>query len=268
MKLTADWIVGFVDGDGLFGISKTQQTDQFYFVVSQHKRSVHVLYELKTFFQCGSVHKTEKNMCEYKVSAKKHLIEIIIPFFEQHTLKTNKQKTFEYMAQNCLNSIESKRQLNVNNVNHKLTIDWLIGFIDAQGSFVCSLVNNQFISQMIIGLHAKDSIILDKIKDYLGYGVRYARKTGTEVFQLSAQKDKHHFINTYLLTKGSKDRLRTHKRIVARKWSKIVLFLQTDQHKTQLGWNKAYKKYVNFKKALQTPFLVEDRVRPVLQKAE
>nr|ALA63888.1 putative LAGLIDADG homing endonuclease [Pseudopleurococcus sp. A SAG 2039] len=267
MKLTAEWIVGFVDGDGHFGISQTLNTDRFSFIVSQDQRSVHVLYELKTFFQCGSVHKAGKNMCEYKVSAKKQLIEIIIPFFEQHALKTEKRKTFEYMAQNCLNSMESKRQLNINTVDDKLTLDWLIGFIDAEGSFVCSLVNNQFIAQMIIGLDPKDSRILDKIKDFLGYGVRYA-KTGTEVFQLSAQKDKYHFINTYVLTKGSKDRLRTHKRIGARKWSKLILFLQTDQHKTQLGWNKAYKKYLNFKKALQTGFLVEDRVRPALEEAE
>lgn len=247
MKLTPEWIVGFVDGDGYFGFFENEKETKFYFVVSQDKRSISVLYELKTFFKCGSVHKAGANMREYKISSIKHLKEIIIPFFNKYKLQTSKKKSFEIFV--------NKLNLNINlnlikNENKILNSDWLIGFIDAEGSFVCSLIGKQFISQLIIGLNSKDAEILDFIKNYLGFGVRYTRKDGTEIFQLSSQKDKYLFVTKYLLTKGNKDRLRTEKRICARKWSKIILLIQEKKHLTPLGWKKIYNKYKDFKEYL------------------
>lgn len=277
MKITADWIVGFVDGDGHFGVSKTQVgTNRFYFGVSQDERSVQVLYQLKTFFKCGRVQKNIGQKWEYRVNVQKHLVDIIIPFFEKHALKTTKQKAFETMARGCFESLEMKKQPAVDLVNSKLTPEWLVGFIDAQGSFVCSLINpqlglteRQFVSRVILGLNSKDAAILDRIKSYLGYGDRYTNQTGEEILQLSAQEDNYRFINDYLLTKGSKDRLRTHKRIIARRWSKIVLLVQTNQHTTLLGWEKVYQKYKLFKTSvISSDILVEDRVRPVSKETE
>ena len=247
MKLTPEWIVGFVDGDGHFGFFENENERKFYFVVSQDKRSINVLYELKTFFKCGSVHKAGANMREYKVSSIEHLKSIIVPFFQKYHLKTSKKENFEILV--------NKLNLNINlnltkNKNIELNSDWLLGFIDAEGSFVCSLIGKQFISQMIIGLNSKDSEILDSIKSYLGFGIRYTRKDGTEIFQLSSQKDKYLFITKYLLTKGNKDRLRTEKRICARKWSKIILLIQEKEHLTPSGWGKVYNKYINFKEYL------------------
>ena len=264
MKITANWIVGFVDGDGHFGYIKTSDnTDRFYFVVSQDKRSINVLYALKAFFKCGSVHKAGQNMYEYKVSAKKHLLEIIIPFFKNNPLQSSKQKDFELFCiylwksqqdSEVLNFNQWKKELQslkfqkTNDSNVCLNRDWLLGFIDAEGCFVCSLVKNQFISQLIIGLSSIDTALLDEIKKFLGCGIRYSRKNGVEIFQLSSQKDKLLFVNNFLFTKGGKDNLRTEKRIKARKWGKMILFLETGQHKTKEGWDKLYLKYTRFKK--------------------
>ena len=66
MKLTNDWIVGFADGDGHFGFDQTPGLERSWFVLSQDKRSVDVLYAVKAFFKCGTVHKAGKNMMEYK----------------------------------------------------------------------------------------------------------------------------------------------------------------------------------------------------------
>jgi len=251
MKLTNDWIVGFVDGDGYFGINKTNvDTDRFSFVVSQDKRSVSVLYAIKAFFKCGSVYKVGKNRMEYKVSSTKHLVAIIIPFFEKNPLRTMKRESFSMMAQQCFHSCQIKKSLNIEK-DLSLNLDWLIGFIDAEGSFLCSFVEKQFIPKMIIGLHSKDFFILDCIQKYLGYGIRYTGKNQVEIFQLSSQKDNYLFLTNYVLTKSSKDRLKTQKRIQARKWSKLILFLQTNQHLTPEGWTKAYTKYVNFKNSLK-----------------
>lgn len=247
MKLTPEWIVGFVDGDGHFGFFENEKETRFYFVVSQNKRSISVLYKLKTFFKCGSVHKAGNNMREYKVSSIKHLKEIIIPFFQKYNLQTSKKESFEILV----NKINLKNNLNlISNKNKILNSDWLIGFIDAEGSFICSLIGKQFISQLIIGLNPKDTKILDCIQNYLGFGVRYTRKDGTEIFQLSSQKDKYLFITKYLLTKGNRDRLITEKRLCARKWSKIILLIQEKKHLTPLGWEKIYNKYKDFKEYL------------------
>ncbi|MGB7651012.1 MAG: LAGLIDADG family homing endonuclease [Gallionella sp.] len=262
MKLTPEWIVGFVDGDGHFGFFENQNEKRFYFVVSQDKRSINVLYELKAFFKCGSVHKAGANMREYKVSSVDHLKKIIIPFFQKYNLKTSKKQDFEILACACHRLTESQgvNKLNLNgylslikNKSIVLNSDWLLGFIDAEGCFVCSLIKDkQYISQIIIGLSSKDSEILDAIKSYLGFGVRYTRKDGTEIFQISSQEDKYLFVTKYLLTKGSKDRLRTEKRICARKWSKIILLIQEKKHRSEetSERDKVYNQYMNFKKYL------------------
>lgn len=253
MKLTNDWIVGFVDGDGHFGYGNTKQkTDRFYFVISQDKRSVDVLYAIKSFFKCGSVHKAGKNMMEYKVTSKKHLVDIIIPFFEQNPLQTKKQISFIKLADTCLTEI---RALNLRS-KKQLTDQWLLGFLDAEASFVCSKNGRRFLPQIILGLNPKDKEILDRIQQWIGYGIRYSRKDKTEIFQLSSQPDLYRFINQFLLTKGSKDQLRTQKRIQVRKWCKLVIFLYTKQHLTSDGFLKACHKFDLFKKAK-----VEDRVR-------
>src|SRR5436305_6692331 len=60
--VTAQWVVGFVDGEGCFSISIFRNRTcahgwqvQPEFTVSQGARSVQVLYLLEQYFECGSV---------------------------------------------------------------------------------------------------------------------------------------------------------------------------------------------------------------------
>lgn len=239
--LNPSWIVGFVDGDGHFGFSKDKNL--FYFVISQDKRSINVLYEIKTFFQCGSVHKAGKNMREYKVTVNKSLLTIIIPFFQKNPLQTSKKKSFQdWIAQfsACL-AIDIPCLIGSIDFNH-----WLIGFTDAEGSFVCSIINKTIRPQFIIGLNAIDQPVLDLIYQRLGYGVRYKRKNGVELFQLSSNKTMCAFARQFVLTNGFKDRLKTDKRIRARKWCKIIFLMEQKQHKNDLGFKKIQNLYSRF----------------------
>jgi len=95
MKLTSQWIAGFVDGEGCFhiGYYKTGQI-QPEFVVVQHTRSVKVLYGLKSFFGCGSVRRQKPNLWAYRVRNRAHILDKIIPFFEKNHLKTIKKVDF------------------------------------------------------------------------------------------------------------------------------------------------------------------------------
>ena len=87
------------------------------FVVTQHKRNITTLQALKKFFKCGAVTKNNNDIYHYRVKNVKHLLEIIVPFFEKYPLKTSKR--FEVLIFKELCSIlKSKEHLNVENYNH------------------------------------------------------------------------------------------------------------------------------------------------------
>jgi hypothetical protein len=101
MKLDAQWVVGFVDGEGCFfiGINPHLEMTTGYqvlpeFTVVQHKRDIQLLYALKDFFNCGVVRKNHEDRMAYRVRSVEHLREIIIPFFEKHLLKSKKRIDF------------------------------------------------------------------------------------------------------------------------------------------------------------------------------
>jgi hypothetical protein len=101
MKLSADWITGFVDGEGCFhvGISKHPEMSTGYqvlpeFTVVQHERDVQVLHALKAHFGCGVVRQNHGDRMAYRVRKRDHLLKHIVPFFMKHPLKTKKRLDF------------------------------------------------------------------------------------------------------------------------------------------------------------------------------
>ncbi len=102
MNLEPQWVVGFVDGEGCFHVGINQHADMTAgfqvlpeFTVVQHERDVQALHALKAFFGCGVVRKNHGDRMAYRVRSKEHLLERIIPFFEQHELKTKKRVDFQ-----------------------------------------------------------------------------------------------------------------------------------------------------------------------------
>ena len=102
MKLEAQWITGFVDGEGCFHVGINphhEMTARFQvlpeFTVVQHKRDVQVLHALKDYFGCGVVRTNHGDRMAYRVRSKSHLLEHIIPFFVKHPLKTRKNVDFK-----------------------------------------------------------------------------------------------------------------------------------------------------------------------------
>ena len=100
-KLEAQWVAGFVDGEGCFyvGINAQPEMKTGYqvlpeFTVVQHERDVQLLYALKKFFGCGVVRQNHGDRMAYRVRGVEHLLERVIPFFERHPLKTRKQVDF------------------------------------------------------------------------------------------------------------------------------------------------------------------------------
>ena len=101
MNLHAEWITGFVDGEGCFhvGISTHRDMKAGFqvlpeFTVVQHERDVQILYALKDYFGCGVVRVDHGDRMAYRVRKLKNLSENIVPFFMKHPLKTKKNVDF------------------------------------------------------------------------------------------------------------------------------------------------------------------------------
>jgi LAGLIDADG endonuclease len=101
VKLDAQWITGFVDGEGCFHVGINPHADMTAgfqvlpeFTVVQHKRDVQVLHALKSYFDCGVVRVNNGDRMAYRVRGMQHLLERIVPFFVKHPLKTSKNVDF------------------------------------------------------------------------------------------------------------------------------------------------------------------------------
>src|SRR5687767_3058817 len=101
MKLSAEWITGFVDGEGCFhvGINAHPEMSAGFqvlpeFTIVQHERDVQLLHAIKSYFGCGVVRRNHGVRMAYRVRSKEHLMERIVPFFTQHPLKTKKHLDF------------------------------------------------------------------------------------------------------------------------------------------------------------------------------
>lgn len=100
-KLEAQWVVGFVDGEGCFfvGINKHPEMSSGFqvlpeFTVVQHRRDIQLLHALKEFFGCGVVRSNHAERMAYRVRGLDHLNDGIVPFFEKHSLKSKKKLDF------------------------------------------------------------------------------------------------------------------------------------------------------------------------------
>jgi hypothetical protein len=102
MKLDAQWITGFVDGEGCFHVAVNKHPDMKCgyqvlpeFTVVQHERDVQLLQALKAHFGCGVVRVNHGDRKAWRVRGLEHLLERIVPFFVEHPLKSKKRVDFE-----------------------------------------------------------------------------------------------------------------------------------------------------------------------------
>ena len=100
MELNADWVVGFVDGEGCFHVSVNRHPEMALgyqvlpeFVVVQHRRDRDVLFALKQFFGAGVVRSNHDDRDCWRIRKLDALLKVC-DFFLQHPLKTKKNIDF------------------------------------------------------------------------------------------------------------------------------------------------------------------------------
>ncbi len=105
------WIVGFTDGEGCFSVSFIRNATnksgwQVFpeFVITQGVKSLNALKVFQRYFKCGKIFintrydNHNEHLYRYCVRSLRDLKEKIIPFFEQHSLKTAKRNDFLIFA--------------------------------------------------------------------------------------------------------------------------------------------------------------------------
>ena len=160
------WLVGFTDGDGNFHINHQGDKWSLSFKVSQSSYNIRALSYIKKKLGVGSV-TNDGDKKQIFVRDKKVIENIILPIFDKYPLLTSKY--FDYLKIkralsifNDINLSKAERDIklcniknsimpnnykspawhnvellltNVNTINSIITKPWLIGFIEAKGSF-------------------------------------------------------------------------------------------------------------------------------------
>jgi LAGLIDADG endonuclease len=125
------WVIGFVDGEGCFSVGFVRQPNRtsrrgyktgyqvaHEFAVKQGASSIDALHALREFLGVGQVlintryDNHREHLYRYVVRRRSDLLETIIPFFEQHRMRTSKQENFEKFAR-CVELIAAGHHLDV-----------------------------------------------------------------------------------------------------------------------------------------------------------
>ena len=127
-KLSKDYIVGLVDGEGSFTIyvrnaenpfeTKRRVTVEPRFYIKLIEEDKEILERLQLYFGCGSVYfqkdtrPNHKNCYRYEVYNRSDLFKKIIPFFKRNKLQfSSKKRDFEIFCL-MMEMIERKEHLN------------------------------------------------------------------------------------------------------------------------------------------------------------
>jgi LAGLIDADG DNA endonuclease family protein len=119
------WIAGFVDGEGCFScpIFRNEKTKlgwqvQPTFVVVQSASSRDVLEGLARFFGCGKVYVNRRHdnhredLFRFYVGRFTDLRDTIVPFFQEHQLRTSKRHNFDKFVQ-VIRLMEERKHLSI-----------------------------------------------------------------------------------------------------------------------------------------------------------
>lgn len=161
------YVTGLADGDGMFGciIFREKKKISLEFKITGLSSTSSILMEnLKNFFNCGriSIDNRRDETIKFVVTDFKSIINNIIPHFEKYPLQGSKELNFltfkkialmmlnkEHLTEQGYNKIlELYGTMNKNRTFEEkfnylkdklffINKDWLIGFIEAEGTFYC-----------------------------------------------------------------------------------------------------------------------------------
>lgn len=204
------WLVGFTDGDGNFHISRQGDKWGLSFKLTQSRYNLRILYYIKKELGVGSITKAGTAR-QYFIRDRKQIESILIPIFDKYPLLT--RKYFDYMklkkALTILNNYDLTKEQrfeklsllknskpsidyispawnqislpfkNVKEVKKVMSKSWLVGFVEAEGSFYLvtkesnRIVHGFGISQKLDELVLQAIVLILHIKTSVRYKERH-----------------------------------------------------------------------------------------------
>lgn len=160
------WLVGMTDGDGTFHIAYQNGKWNLVYKIALSKYNLRALYYIKKELGIGNVRK-DKTKGQFVIKDRKKLSDVIFPIFDKHSLLTSKQfdylnlkKAYDILENKNLSKDEKDKCLleikkkplpkgyvsngwtktklpfkTVEDVTCVISKPWLVGFIEAEGSF-------------------------------------------------------------------------------------------------------------------------------------
>ncbi len=220
-----EWLRGFTDGEGSFGIRIKGTTCNFTYAFYLHKDDANLLNFIKKRLKISSNVWTGDHFCSLTVSSKDDIIKLI-KIFDKYPLNTSKhlnylnfKKGFEFynkyrekeslLIQNIDKLLEIKKiqqlkdSMNKKRNNFelptsheiKITPYWLLGFIEGEGYF--SIAKNRlFRSEFGVSQTLSEKKVLEAIQIFLlklpgEYSLKYERSKPVQFFQQTKPKNEN-----------------------------------------------------------------------------
>lgn len=160
------WLVGVTDGDGSFSIVRQNNKWNLAFKITQSRYNLRLLYYIKKELKVGSVTQ-DGTKGQFFIRDRNQIKNVIFPIFDKYPLLTSKKFNYDrfkeayFLLENAELSKQDrdnklfflKEQIiphnyissawktsilplqSVNDINNVVTKPWLVGFIEAEGSF-------------------------------------------------------------------------------------------------------------------------------------
>lgn len=154
LKSYGAYLVGLIEGDGWFSITKNGKYLQYEIGIELHIRDIKLLYKIKSMLNRGVVviHKDKQgNPIKriYRIRNKEQLKIIILPIFNKYPMLSTKQKDFLRLQDNLLSGVVDRLDLKsytrpeeIISLERRKELSslpyfgrWLIGFIEREGCF-------------------------------------------------------------------------------------------------------------------------------------
>jgi hypothetical protein len=205
------WITGFSDAESTFSIRIFKDKHRKHgwrispiFSIELHNKDIYLLEQIQTFFGVGKVYKSQYSAC-YTVQSFEDISLKIIPHFNKYPLLTKKEKDFLLFKEivNLLNNkihftlegiqkiVNLRASINkglsedlkksfsntipftkiITNNFKEINPNWLVGFVDGEGSFYVKPVKSGFSVNFSISQHIRDVVLLENIAKYLDCGI-------------------------------------------------------------------------------------------------
>lgn len=280
-KLNPWWVTGFVDAEGSFGIKNIATSTDYkvglQFKVSQNAPNKHVLQDLVEYFGGGKVNidNAKTNTLKFQVQDLPSIRDKVSSHFDKYPLVTSKRMDYidwlkamdiivekQHLTQegkktildlkDKMNNSRSKEErwtfLNDIKDLHVPNPNWLVGFIDGEGSFQFEIAkrvtrNTSYVHTnptLEIAQSNHDVAILRIIKEYLQSGYLKPKFDTASFMETTGSRHTSRFVTneeSKVLSFIDKYPLVTTKQLDFQDWKKLISMKQEKLYKTEEGYS-------------------------------